>query len=244
MSSPVANYYDEFTAQQLKEGANDRHIKILEWVKKYKPRKTDTILVIGCGIGIETKLLASLVKQGHITATDISPESIEIAKKKLKHLNNVTLIAGDIIELDIKGKFDFIVLPDVLEHIPIAQHSILFKKLRSLLQDTGIILIHIPNPYNLQWDHIHDKDSLQIIDQPIYTNEFVQNVYPHGLYVHYLENYSIWKVNNDYQVIVLKPYIENIEYSTTIPKSAIRKVLSRLKFKFQLIKANGWSLKK
>jgi trans-aconitate 2-methyltransferase len=244
MSSPVANYYDEFTTQQLKEGANDRHIKILEWVKKYTPKKTDTILVIGCGIGIETQLLASLVKRGHITATDISPESIEIAKQKLKHLNNVTLIAGDIIELDIKGKFDFIILPDVLEHIPIAQHSTLFKKLKSLLKDSGIILIHIPNPYNLQWDHIHDKDSLQIIDQPIYTNEFVQNAYPHGLYIHYLETYSIWKVNNDYQVIVLRPYIADMEYSSTIQKPVIQKIIARLKFKFQLMKANGWSLKK
>ena len=244
MQSPVANYYDKFSEQQLNEGANDRHIRILEWVKKFKPGKEDSILVIGCGIGIETGLLGNIVKRGKITATDISPESIEIAKQKLKHLKNLTLLAGDIIELDIAGEFDFIVLPDVLEHIPIEQHSTLFKKLKNLLKDTGIILIHIPNPYNLRWDQVHEKDTLQIIDQPIYTNALVPNVYPHGLYIHYLETYSIWKVNNDYQVIVLKPFIEDMDYRAFIPKSALQKICSKVIFKLKLIKAKGWSFKK
>ena len=100
--------------------------------------------------------------------------------------------------------YDFIVLPDVLEHIPIEKHPVLFKSLSASLNDDGSIVIHLPNPYYLAYLREHDPESLQIIDQPLYTNLLTDNIYGNGLFIHCLNSYSIWTIESDYQVIVLR----------------------------------------
>ncbi len=37
------------------------------------------------------------------------------------------LMAGDVLELDVGGSYDVIVLPDVIEHIPLELHEALFQ---------------------------------------------------------------------------------------------------------------------
>ena len=208
----VSKYYDNYAEKQLSKVSNDRHRKIREYAVRFGLKESDHVLEIGCGIGAVTALLSEIIRQGHITAIDISPKSIEIAEERLKHFTNIEFLVGDVIEMNIGGRFDFIILPDVIEHIPLTEHPSLFRKLRTLIKDTGAILINIPNPYYLEWCRMHRKDLLQLIDQPIYTNELAQNIYRHGLYIYYLETYSIWVLNNDYQVIVLKPVIKELEY--------------------------------
>ena len=47
--------------------------------------------------------------------------------------------------------FDFVVLPDVLEHIPVEQHADLFKVLASVTAFDATVLINIPEPHCLDW---------------------------------------------------------------------------------------------
>lgn len=228
----VEKYYDEYTERQVDAGVHYRHKKIQEWLLKFGLQPHHDVLEIGCGIGTQTQLLANFLnKDVNITAIDISPKSIEIAKKNLHAHSHVKLIAGDVVETDLNGKFDVVLLPDVIEHIPLDQHKALFGKIREVLKDDGFVLIHIPNPYYLEWVHVHRKQDLQIIDQPIYTNELCQNIYPHGLHIAYLETYGIWVSGGDYQVVVLRPTLGQERFKATgFPQpSLMGRIVGKLK---------------
>jgi trans-aconitate 2-methyltransferase len=227
----VRDFYDDFSEKQIITGVSTRNIKIHEFAIKFGLKKTDNILEIGCGIGTQTGLLAEYTKGfGKITAIDISEKSVEYAKNDLKKFNNVNFLTGDIVEmkLDFNNKFDVVILPDVIEHVPIENHYKLFAILRLLLKDAGFIIIHIPNPNFLEWRRKNRKELLQVIDQPIYTNELCLNIYPNDLYIHYLETYEIWQKNCDYQVIILKvkkaanEFPEKIYTSTFIQKAVYK----------------------
>jgi trans-aconitate 2-methyltransferase len=212
--STIANYYDEYSDRQAKVGINARHHSIQKWLEKFGLKKTDRILEIGCGIGTQTQLLAEyLDNSDQITAVDISPKSVEVGKKMLANFKGIKWIVADFVNYTLDEQFDVVLLPDVIEHIPLNQHKALFANIKKVLKPTGWVLIHIPAPNFLEWCHKNWQDKLQVLDQPIYTDELTQNVYPNGFYIDYLQTYSIWIDLYDYQVIVLKPLRKDLTYA-------------------------------
>lgn len=204
----LVNYYDDYVSRQKQVGVNLRHHSIIEKLKYAGLKSHHQVLEIGCGIGTFTSLLVEEVKEGSIVSMDISGKSIEEAKLVFGKYAQLELIHADVVEYNFKDiTFDVVVLPDVLEHIPIEFHNKLFEKISKVLSPSGFVFIHIPNPYFLEWCHQYNPEMLQIIDQPITTDLLVRNTYPHGLYIHELKTYSIWVVEGDYQYIVLKPAI-------------------------------------
>ena len=202
--SQVKEFYDEFSEQQSRIGINHRHLSIQRWVENFGLRRDSVVLEVGCGVGTQTELLLRFLTIGHVTGIDISPRSIDIAKSRLSKYKNLRLFAGDIVDLDLEGLFDVILLPDVLEHIPIVQHSKLFQKLERLLSPSGFILIHIPDPDYLRWLKKNRSSELQIIDQDIDTIVLLKNLEDTSLKVEYLKSYNIFVEEPDYQVILLK----------------------------------------
>ncbi len=200
----VQKFYDDYVDKQQIVGINERHYSIVNYLLEFGLKPDSKVLEIGCGIGTLTELLSGVIPNGQLLANDISPKSIDIASEKLKKYTNVDFIVGDIAQQNIEGKFDVIVMPDVLEHIPPADHFKIFAKLSELIDPKGFILIHIPNPNFLEWCHVYNNKGLQVIDEPVHTNHLVEALYPNNLYLHYLKTYSIWFDNHDYQVIVAK----------------------------------------
>ena len=200
----VEQFYDKFSVRQANAGVHRRHVAIFQWLKRLGMLPYHNVLEIGCGIGAVTGLVLNYIKRGMVVANDISGSSIDIAHKRLAKFRNVTFIKGDYLSLEIEGPFDVIFLPDVLEHIPLVNHKVLFRKLAAVLNENGFILIHIPEPHYLAWETDRDKSSLQVIDQPVYLSELVGNLEGSGLNVEFLRNYSIWNEAADYQVIQLK----------------------------------------
>ena len=206
----VRGFYDDFVDHQVQLGVNDRHRAILAALERAGLANDDRVLEIGCGIGTFTELIASaLGPRGSILAVDISERSIEVARERLPD-TRVKFVAGDVVDTEVVdaeggGVFDAIVCPDVIEHIPLDQHSRLFAALAAWLSDDGFILCNYPNPHYLEWCHVHRPDVLQVIDQPIHADVLVANTYPHGLYLDYLETYSIWIREGDYVRAVLRP---------------------------------------
>lgn len=198
----VVNFYDNFAKKQ---GVNKRHYYILRHLIKSGLKINHSVLEIGCGIGSLTGLLANYIKKGHLLSIDLSPESINIAKKNLSKFKNLNLVASDITSYDFNNTLnDVIVLPDVLEHIPLELHFNLFEKMSKILKPGGFVFINIPNPEYLEWCIKNRPDLLQIIDQPIYINELAKNSYPHGFYIDELKTYAVWVKDGDYQYIVLR----------------------------------------
>lgn len=193
----IAEYYDSYAKNQLKTGINIRHRTIIKKLVTAGLKKNMTVLEVGCGIGTLTGLLSKWSKQLH--AVDISPESIEVAKTRLKHQSNITFAVTDMQTNVPTGSYDFIVLPDVLEHIPTSQHRALFHVLSGLLNTNGKICIHIPDPYALEYIRTHKPELLQIIDQSLYTDVLVPSIYEANLIVHKLERYQLQASKEDYQ---------------------------------------------
>lgn len=205
----LVNYYDDYVSRQKHVGVNLRHHSIIEKLKNAGLKSHHKVLEIGCGIGTFTSLLVEDIKEGSIVSMDISGKSIEEAKQLFGKYTHLQLIHADVVEYDFKEvMFDVVVLPDVLEHIPIEFHDTLFKKISKVLSPSGFVFIHIPNPYFLEWCHKNNPEILQIIDQPITTDILSKSTYPNGLYIHELKTYSIWVVEGDYQYIVLKPIMD------------------------------------
>lgn len=224
-------YYDDYIDRQIKMGINHRHFSIEKHLINQGLKSNHQVLEIGAGIGPVTGLIAGKLKEGEIVANDISGESLKVAESRLQKYNNIKYIKGDVINLEIKGLFDFIVLPDVLEHIPIEEHGQLFKKLHSLLKNDGKIFIHIPNPLYLEWVQKNQPELLQELDQALHLNLIFDSIDRAGLYIQYLENYSIYIKENDYQVIVLKKKNVNLGFTSQNirPDSFFKKVLRRIK---------------
>ena len=199
-------FYDELVGRQTTVGVNERHQAIMGWLRRFGLKPSHSVLEIGCGVGTLTELLArETCGGGSILGVDLSPKSIDAARERLAGFDNVRVEVGDALEMDPGGPFDAVVLPDVIEHIPLGLHSRLFERVASWLRQDGFALLHYPNPHYLEWYQKHDPESLQFIDQPIHADVLLSNVYPHGLYLDFLQTYSIWIREGDYVVAALRP---------------------------------------
>jgi len=228
-SKDVVRFYDEYSSRQQRVGVNKRHESIFRLLKEKGLKPNDKVLELGCGIGTFTSLIIPYVNEGEILAIDISDKSIEIANKTYSS-SNTKFLAVDATTYDFKDKtFDVIVLPDVLEHIPIELHDELFNKLQSVLKENGFIFIHIPNPYFLEWCETNRPEDLQVIDQPITTDILVQNTYKNNLFIEELKTYSIWVKDKDYQYIVLrKNNYQNFNKTVDYKPSFLDKIKHKL----------------
>ncbi len=96
----------------------DGYLKTLDRTKSYlKP--TDTLLEMGCGTGSTALLLAPDV--AHVTATDISPGMIEIAKEKQQQerAENVVFDVSDVAgHSPADGTYDVVLAHNLLHLLP------------------------------------------------------------------------------------------------------------------------------
>jgi trans-aconitate 2-methyltransferase len=208
----TGDYYDSYVDRQVAVGVNDRHRAIQGWLRRFGLRPGMDVLEIGCGIGTVTGLIAETLKgEGTLLAIDPSSRSIEVARGRLGRARNVDFLVADAVDVALDRTFDVIVLPDVLEHIPVERHAKLFSNIRAWLRDTGWVLIHMPNPAYLEWCRRHRPDLLQEIDQPIHIEILADAIRSNGLAVHYLNTYSIWLPEPEYQVVVLR--VEDATFS-------------------------------
>jgi trans-aconitate 2-methyltransferase len=202
----VSNYYDDYVERQLKVGINARHRAIIQTMREAGWQEGHRVLEIGAGIGTLTELIAEgLGTHGSLVGLDLSPRSIEVAKHRLERFSRVRMLAADVLDASLDGVFDIVVLPDVIEHIPLELHGRLFERIARWLADDGVVILNYPNPYYLAWCHEHKPHELQLIDQPVYTDVLVPHIYACGLYIDQLETYSLWIREGDYVRMTLRP---------------------------------------
>ncbi|MDH5597667.1 MAG: class I SAM-dependent methyltransferase [Cyclobacteriaceae bacterium] len=228
MTNKIADFYDNFSESQVKTGTNLRHYHLVNVLKENGLTSSSSLFEIGCGIGTVTKLLAGKIGKGKLVATDISPKTIEIARKRLPE--NVELYVSDMQVLPCEGTFDFILLADVLEHIPVEQHPVLFQNIRKLCHAKSKVIMNIPNPEFLDLMRNKHPEALQVIDQSLYANQLTPVFEQNGFWVDKMVSYSLFYTYPDYQLIVLKTTEHPLEIQF-IPqyKIILRKAWSRFK---------------
>lgn len=200
----IAGFYDVFSGQQIKTGVNIRHRTIFFQLKKSGLKKHHKVLEIGCGIGTLTSLLGKYLVKGSVHAVDISPESINIARQRLKKFSHVSFSVSDMSDYSSQLKFDFVVLPDVLEHIPLSMHPVIFKKISECTHEDSLVFIHIPSPHYQDFISANKPELQQIIDQSLSLDVISGPIYENGFYFHSLQTYGLAVEEGDYQRIVLK----------------------------------------
>ena len=162
------------------------------------------VLELGCGVGTLTGLLAAMLPKGRLLAVDLSPGSIAQARERLGGMPRVELAVADVVNDPIEGPFDMVVLPDILEHIPLGQHPKLFLRLRGLLAPQGRVLIHSPDPHYCEWLHANHPELLQVVDQPLHLAPLAAVVAEAGLSVRHYQRHCIWADRPDYMAMLLE----------------------------------------
>ncbi len=229
----VRIFYNNYSTKQKMIGVNERHQSILKKLKEAGLKKDSKVLEIGCGIGTQSGLILKyLSKKGILNSYDISNKSIEIAQKQFKKYDNANFIVADLTQTEIEGQFDVIVLPDVIEHIPIENHNTLFNYLRKVLKPTGFMFIHIPFANYLDWTHKNRSELLQIIDQPIYLDALSKTLFQNDFIVETVKTYCIYTMPYDYQAIVCKPWIKEPTFRDVGKPSSF---LKKVKFKIMTL---------
>ena len=216
----VKEYYDTFKEHQKQLGINIRHRTIFKNLKSAGLKPNSNVLEIGCGIGTVSNLILKFITEGSFVGLDISPESINMAKNFNAFHKKAEFMVNDMSNFTHKTKFDFVVFPDVLEHIPVEQHANIFETVSKLTAPDAVILINIPEPNYLNWVRENDPKKLQIIDQSLSMQDLLNNVYPYGFKLYSMNPYSLHYDVNDYLSIVLKknPTVKQINLKNKLTR--------------------------
>jgi len=122
------NYYNEFVFNYLNA----------------KKDKNASILDIGCGSGELSLALAFIGYKVH--GIDFSKNAVQNAlEKRDKYMfaNAPSFESREV--MSIAGKYDYLVLSDVIEHLSWSESEEALQKCRTLLSKGGELLIHTPN---------------------------------------------------------------------------------------------------
>lgn len=200
----ISQFYDDFVEAQVNTGANERLISLYKRLFEMGLKSDSSVLELGCGVGVFTRLLARRVKKGVIEAVDLSEKSIETARKQLEDKDNILLTAADVVKYCPKNRnFNFVTLMDVIEHIPLSQHANLFRQISTYTDENSLVCINIPNPEYIEYVREHEPEKLQIIDQSVQLLPLLQHLEGVGFEMIFFEKYSIW-VREDYHFMVFR----------------------------------------
>jgi SAM-dependent methyltransferase len=117
----------------------NRLLWIYDRIEKHSGTPTE-VLDIGCGTGNITIPLA-LAKDASITGLDFNGPNIKVCEER-NTFSNAQFYHGDLNTYDLQ-KFDFLILTEVLEHIP--NYDPTLQYLANNMNDKAQVLITIPN---------------------------------------------------------------------------------------------------
>lgn len=102
-------------------------------------KASDRVLEIGCGTGSTAIELSPYL--GHITASDLSPNMIEIGKKRAQDANvkNIDLIAADVFDPQFQPNSFDVVLAHNMLHL-VRDRAAVIAQARQLLKPSGLFI--------------------------------------------------------------------------------------------------------
>lgn len=231
----IKEFYNEFSKKQIVTGVNLRHYYLFRQIVCCGLKKNHSLLEIGCGIATLTGLIANYLKRGKILATDISPENIELAKARLGNHRNIEFLVSDMQDFSYNQKFDFIVLADVLEHIPKNLHPGLFHVIAEYMNEDAILFINIPHPKNIEFIRNNFPERLQIIDQELYADELSENAMNAGLILETFHSYNLFHHENDYVRMIFRKNSGRTYTPNSRWKIILQKFLNRIYYWYSMV---------
>lgn len=146
----VSAIYNNFSWSTYYHLTYDRK-NILNW---YPFEADSSVLEIGCGMGAITSVLCD--KCGDVTAVELSKKRATGALLRCREKENLEIIVGNLNDIEFEKKFDYITLIGVLEYQGSYTetenpYQDFLKKIKSLLNPNGKLLIAIENQYGLKY---------------------------------------------------------------------------------------------
>jgi len=198
----TADFYDAYAGHQESVAFNERHRHLYECTKKLGLRASSAVLDLGCGVGVMSALLLRTVTQGNYTAVDLSPKSIEAAKKRCAASPNAEFITADVCTFSRPGaRYDFVTLFDVMEHIPGEEHDELIGNVAAFMHADSKLLINIPFAPYLRYAMQHFPERMQELEVPIASARLGALLDKHGLELLEMRTYGVWQ-ENEYQLFI------------------------------------------
>jgi SAM-dependent methyltransferase len=199
-------------------------------------KKDSKVIELGCGIGTLSELILKYIKKGIFFGNDISPESIAYAKSRFSKYSNAKFEAFDVAHKIPSDTYDFIILADVLEHIPIDAHDDLFSAFSRISHSNTKLIINIPHPRLIEYQYKYEKELLQIIDQALPFHHIMNLAGKHGFELLHFSNNKVFREPFDYQFIVFGRLDNEISIrSFSNNKIIFRKFLLKLKYRLNMI---------
>jgi GT2 family glycosyltransferase/SAM-dependent methyltransferase len=117
-------------------------------------KQGDTVLEFGCGGGAITRFLGELGAQ--VTAVEGSLLRARVTAQRCADLPNVTVVADDLLELEIAQRFDWVLMVGVLEYAPLFcggpdPTAVYLRKARDFTGTEGRLVIAIENKLGLKY---------------------------------------------------------------------------------------------
>lgn len=134
---------------------------LLNW---YSFREHASVLEIGAGMGALTGLLCDQCEQ--VTAVEMNELRAEVIRARYPSRKNLKVLVGNIEELDLQDKFDYVVFVGVLEYAAIFSNSEdpftdFIRQAARFLKKDGVLLFAIENQYGLKYWCGAAEDHLQ-----------------------------------------------------------------------------------
>lgn len=138
---------------------------LLNW---FPFEKNASVLEIGMGCGAVTGVLCENLAQ--VEGVEISPRRAEIAAWRHKDCDNLAIHVGNLNDMDITKKFDYVTLIGVLEYAGSFTHTSepykdFLQACRQYLKPGGTLLLAIENKYGLKyWSGAREDHTGKIFD--------------------------------------------------------------------------------
>lgn len=115
------------------------HSLISDYVEKKYFNKDISVLDLGVGTGLTSKLIKDLLPLAKFSVVDFSRQMLKGAQKKLG--STVKYILGDYSKIKFTDKYDLIVSVVGIHHQNTVGKKMLFKKIYSLLKPSGVFIL-------------------------------------------------------------------------------------------------------
>jgi len=133
------DYSEEYIKKNPTLHIEDAPIKFNEMKSElFKLDKSKSILDVGCGAGVLTKMIADFLKSEQVLGVDISEAMIKTANK-LNTDKNIEYKSIDIYRFNTSSKYDVVICADTIEHV---EDDVGFLKILSKFSDK--IIIRVP----------------------------------------------------------------------------------------------------
>ena len=106
---------------------------VLEW-----RRGASAVLEIGCSVGMFTAMLAPHFEK--VVASDIAQQALALASAQVGEARNVSFVRGDLLELDLKQKFDIVICAEILMYIRESDGGRVCEVLERHLAPNGLVV--------------------------------------------------------------------------------------------------------